>query len=131
VDEEDKSEPLGEDALRALQEERFELTTLKEQRGFNRLMLIAEQQLESRKQVVFLNPLKKMDDVLTQEYLKGEISGIALFKELTDVRIADLTDQINAHLTQLQENQDEYGDPAITSSSDGFDDNVGSGSGDN
>jgi hypothetical protein len=67
-------------------------------RGYADLIRIANVQLESRKQKVFLNPLKAMDEVLEQEYAKGEISGIALFTKIIDVQIAELEREINQKL---------------------------------
>jgi hypothetical protein len=80
--------------LRDLQEERFKLTELQKAPGYQWLLEIAGAQVEARKQAVFLRPLETMDGVLGQEYAKGEIAGIELFRKLVDIRINDLTDEI-------------------------------------
>lgn len=95
------------DLLRALQEERFNLTQLKEQKGFRYLMEIAQAQIDSRQQQIFLTPLKSLDETLGQEFLKGELSGITLFKRFVDIRIEALTEEITEKLEQLQENRDD------------------------
>jgi hypothetical protein len=74
--------------------------------GFMTLMNIATSQVEARKQSIFLNPLKSMDEVLEQEYKKGEISGISLFKEMVNIQIKSLEDEIET-LLKNQENSNE------------------------
>lgn len=86
--------------LRELQEERFKLTELKKQPGWAWLMQVAKVQLDSRKGMVLLRPLASMDEVLSQEFAKGEISGIQLFVDLVDLRVADLSEQIEERLNE-------------------------------
>jgi hypothetical protein len=96
----------GQPEVRELQEELSRLNSLKAHAGYVYLMEIAQAQLETRKQAVFLTPLKKMDEVLEQEYQKGEISGIALFMQMVDVRIQQLSDEINETLKEAKDNED-------------------------
>jgi hypothetical protein len=91
-----------EEELRELQEERSELKSLQEHRGFKRLLELARTQSEARKQAVFLTPLEKMDEVLKQEYQKGEISGIELFRSIVDIQITNLGEEITRRLEDEQ-----------------------------
>jgi hypothetical protein len=93
-----------ETPVRDLQEERSRLLSFKQHPGYADLMAIAESQLEVRKQTVFLNPLKSLDETFEQEYMKGEISGIALFSQMIDRQIEALTDEIDE---ALKEEEDE------------------------
>jgi hypothetical protein len=81
--------------LRELQEARFELLSLQKFKGYERLLEIARLQSEARKQGIFLKPLLSMDEVLGQEYAKGEIAGIELFRSIVQIEIDALTDEIN------------------------------------
>jgi hypothetical protein len=92
---EDRQVEDGDRELRDLQEERLNWARLKDTPGYQQLMAIAAMQVEGRKQAVFLTPLKSLDGALEQEYQKGEISGIELFRQLVDIRMADLADEIN------------------------------------
>lgn len=103
--------------LRALQEERFKLTDLRDHAGYRYLMQIAKAQMNARHQAVFLTPLKKLDDTLEQEYHKGEMAGIALFMNMVDVRVDELTNAINQELIK------ENGDGERDGSTSDFDDN--------
>lgn len=86
--------------LRELQEELSELCKLRDSRGFKRLMLIAKEQATARKDTLVLTPLKKMNEVLAQEYAKGEVAGILLIVEMTDIQIAALEDEISDKLKE-------------------------------
>ena len=88
--------------VRELQEELSRLRALKDFAGYKYLLEIADNQIKGRQDALILRPLAKMDDVLSQEYSKGEIAGIRLFRELTDIRIADLEEEI-ARATQEDE----------------------------
>lgn len=92
-----------EPPLRELQEELSELRSLQKTRGYTRLLFIAEQQIEARVGNLVLNPLEKMDDVLKQEYAKGEIAGIKLFASMTDTHIATLENEIAAKLKKEED----------------------------
>jgi hypothetical protein len=67
-------------------------------------MAVANAQVESRQQTIILNPLKSMDETLEQEYKKGEVAGIMLFKELIDIQIKALQDEIESLLAEEEEN---------------------------
>jgi len=98
--------------LRELQEEMSILVSLTEHRGYRHLMQIAHEQLETRKQEVFLKPLEGLDETWKQEYMKGEIAGIALFMSMTDVRLQLVREDINTRLSEEeQENLDEQSEP--------------------
>ena len=88
------------DELRELQEELSKLKSLQEHRGYEYLMQVAESQLENRRQQILLTPLRAMDEVLMQEYSKGEVSGIELFTKLVEIRINDLTQEIQERLKE-------------------------------
>lgn len=83
--------------LRELQEELSELNILVKSRGYLRLIGHADEQIETRRNAFELNPLEKMDDVLKQEFLKGEIAGIRLFREFA----ASLVEAIAAETQEL------------------------------
>jgi len=71
-------------------------------------MEIANAQMETRKQSVFLTPLKSLDETLAQEYQKGEIAGIHLFMNLAEVRINELRTTISLLTKELEyESSDE------------------------
>lgn len=93
----------GQQELRELQEERFNLGELLKHPGYKWLMEVAASQVEMRKQQVFLRPLKAMDEILEQEYQKGEISGIELFRQLVQVRMTELTEEINRRTDNVDE----------------------------
>lgn len=80
--------------LRELQEERSSLVALQKMAGFQWLLQVAESQAESRKKSVFLKPLSSMDECLEQEYRKGEIAGIELFRQLVDIQLSELNEEI-------------------------------------
>lgn len=84
--------------LRELQEELSRLSSLQSHAGYAYLLEIAGAQMDARKQQVFLTPLNTMDEVLRQEYAKGEIAGIDLFSKIVDVRIRDLQEEIQERL---------------------------------
>jgi hypothetical protein len=66
-------------------------------------MQVAESQIEGRKQAVFLQPLRSMDEAFAQEFAKGEISGIELFRQLVGIRVGELTEEI----TRRTDDEDE------------------------
>ncbi len=88
--------------LRELQEELSDLNQLKANRGFKRLMTYAEVQLKNRRDSVLLTPLKAMDEVLEQEYSKGEIAGIQLFTEMHATASAAIEDEIAELLKEIE-----------------------------
>lgn len=90
--------------LRALQEERSNLSKLLEHPGFVEYLRILEAQIESRRNSIFLKPLKSMDEALEQEYRKGEIAALLLAKELTAIQLREVNEEIEAILTEAKEN---------------------------
>ena len=96
-------QPRLPEEVRVLQEERFRLSSLREHDGYKYLIEIAQAQIETRRQAVFLKPLKSMDEILEQEYLKGELSGITLFSQMVDIRVEELTGEITHLLEELEE----------------------------
>ena len=96
-------QPRLPEEVRVLQEERSRLTNLREHSGYKYLMEIAAAQIETRRQAVFLKPLKSMDETLEQEYLKGELSGITLFSQMVDIRVDELAGEITQLLEELEE----------------------------
>lgn len=88
-------------SLRELQEELSELNALRNHRGYKKLLLIAEEQVNARISTIVLVPLETSDGVLKQEYAKGEIHGIRLFMAMTDAQI----DLIEAEMQPLLEKE--------------------------
>jgi hypothetical protein len=91
-----------EEPLRELQEVLSDLTSLKDSRGYKRLMMVAQGQVESRTNQLILAPLAGMDAVFAQEYAKGEIAGIRLFTEIVDDQIKVLEDEIQEKLKEQE-----------------------------
>lgn len=89
--------------LRELQEELSRLKALVLTPGFKYFMEVLATQVENRKQQIILTPLKKMDEVLEQEYQKGEVAGIALSMNFVEIRVKNIEDEI---LEILKETQD-------------------------
>ena len=89
--------------VRVLQEESSKLQSLKEHAGYAYLMQIAQGQLTQRAGNVLLKALRTMDEVLEQEFQKGEYSGIRLFTEIVDLRIEDLKQQIAERMKEDEE----------------------------
>ncbi|NOJ26562.1 MAG: hypothetical protein DA330_00920 [Nitrososphaera sp.] len=75
--------------------------------GYKWLIRLADEQLEQRQRTLLLTPLKGMDEVLEQEYKKGEVAGILLFKEIVDIRIGVLKQEIDEY---FEEKGDEHRD---------------------
>ena len=106
-----------EEKLRGLQEERSNLTMLVDTVGWQALMSTAKDQVELRMPGV----LTKLDNILTltdQEFEKGAISGIHLFMQLPEIRIAVLDDEIEKIEVELgyadgerTDSGDESGEP--------------------
>lgn len=90
--------------VRELQEELSRLRALQQHPGYEYLMRIAGAQLETRRQQIILTPLQTMDEVLGQEYAKGETSGIELFTKIVEIRVRDLEDEIQERLKEHEHN---------------------------
>ncbi len=84
--------------VRELQEEQSRLRSLLGHSGFTYLKEVLESQAASRTDHIILNPLESMDDVLEQEYKKGEAAGILLACRFAEVRLEDLAEQIEDKL---------------------------------
>lgn len=93
--------------LRELQEELSNLRRLSQSAEFQLYLHYLEGQCELRKQQVFLTPLTAMDEVLGQEYVKGEIAGLHHAGHIVTTRIADLQDQIQAALKETENENSE------------------------
>lgn len=93
--------------VRELQEELSKLASLKEHAGYQYLMEIAEAQVKGRMDQMILTPLEGMDQVLRQEYAKGEVAGIRLFTNIVEIRLTDLQEEIE-DLVPREENEDEH-----------------------
>ena len=74
-----------------------EFHSLVKSQGWDRLLKIASAQIEPRKNKILYEPLRTRDATLEQEFMKGEIAGIALFMRLPQDRIADLKDLMKAN----------------------------------
>ena len=94
---------MREPPLRELQEALFDLKALKKHKGYERLLLAADDQVKGRVDNLVLNPLQCMDEVLKQEYAKGEIHGIRLFMAMTDDQIDVLESEIDKILKKETE----------------------------
>ena len=104
---EEQQELSRDDRLRALQEELSKLKSLQEHRGYLYFMEIAKAQRVIRTSTVLLNPLKTMDEVLEQEYKKGEIAGITLFENLVEIRMTDIQQQLDEIAEEMKDEQAE------------------------
>jgi len=93
-----------EDLLRELQEEHISLKLLKEQPGYKYLIEIADAQIESRRGQFELKALTSINDILPQEFFKGEISGIDLFRRFVDVRLQIVEENIQELTKEIEEN---------------------------
>lgn len=84
------------------------LTSLIAHPGYQFLMEVAQSQIETRINGIILTPLNTYDETLKQEYAKGEVAGIQLFKSLAEARVRDLSERIQDVLkTEEKDNEDE------------------------
>jgi hypothetical protein len=81
-------------ALREAQEERSRLVSLTTQVGWKWYEEVLERHIESRRNLYELRPLEKMDEVLAEQYMKGELHGLRLAKLMIHARIEELEDDI-------------------------------------
>jgi len=65
-------------------------------------MEIFRAQRDTRIQSLVLTPLKAMDEVLEQEYKKGEIHSFELAVALVDLRLDDLNQQIKILTKEIE-----------------------------
>ena len=101
-----ETQSVEESRVRELQEELSRLKALQDFAGYRYLIEIADAQIKARQDQLILKPLERMDEVLAQEYAKGEISGIRLFRELVGIRITDLEEEITSLLPQEELNDE-------------------------
>lgn len=80
--------------LEELHKARREFQELLKSQGWDRLSRAMEDQLTARRNTLELTPLKSMDEVLEQEYKKGEISMLRLVLTLPGTVIETTTEQI-------------------------------------
>jgi len=66
-------------------------------------MQIAEAQVKTRQDEIILKPLKTQDEILEQEYSKGECSGIKLFIRMLPTMIESLDEEIAERLRKEEE----------------------------
>ncbi len=93
------------DTLRELQEELSKLIGLRSHPGYGVLIDVLNSQADTRKQGIFLTPLKSMDEVPEQEYKKGEIAGIELAAKFVDCRIEDLRGAIASYTAEVERDE--------------------------
>lgn len=77
-------EAMGSEDLRKVLRDLQELV---KSPGWAQVLDLCAEQLYNRGEMIFKVPLMSMDEVLGQEYSKGEMAGIALFKEMPELTI--------------------------------------------
>lgn len=102
--EEGETQATGHSAreLRELQEEQSDFKSLLEHRGFARFMQVFREQLKHRIDKVTLSPLQNINEVLEQEFCKGEIAGITLVVDLIPARLELIKGEIEEILEELE-----------------------------
>jgi len=93
--------------VRVLQEESSRLSSLQQHAGYGYLVEIAKGQMENRLNQILLSPLKTMDEVLAQEFLKGEYAGIRLFTDMVQLRIEVLKEEIEKRMKEDEHDTEE------------------------
>jgi hypothetical protein len=83
--------------LRAAQEERSRLLSLTHHAGWKWYQDILEVQVTARRNHFELVPLQKMDEVLAEQFLKGEISALRLAQTIINARVEELESEIEEH----------------------------------
>ncbi|UCE50136.1 MAG: hypothetical protein JSW47_08235 [Phycisphaerales bacterium] len=99
--------------LREMQEEYSNFKMLIDNVGWDRLMIVAEKQIENRMPSA-LDKTESLLSILTNEYEKGEIAGIRLFMQLPGIAI----EQIKADIEKIER---ELGYERAERTSDGTD----------
>lgn len=110
--------------LRELQEEWSDFKSLLEHPGWKYLDEIAKTQITNR----YPSALGRLDNFLDlpgQEFDKGEISGIELFRRIPSVRVESLEEDIQNLEEQLQYDRNERTSPDGTEDGDDFGDTSG------
>lgn len=98
-----------EQGLRELQEERSNLSSLLVHPGFKWLLDFCKQQQTNRQERLY-QPLAKMDSVLEQEFLKGEIVGYSTMEGIVQVQVDLLSEQIEDILKESQHDDQQTDD---------------------
>lgn len=73
------------------------LRDLLKSQGWAQVCRVAEDQLKVRRDSFELTPLKGMDEVLEQEFKKGEVAAIRLFIGLPQTVVDDIEEQLKQH----------------------------------
>jgi hypothetical protein len=66
-------------------------------------------QIETRQSNICLKPLEKMDEVLAQEYAKGEVQGLTVALRLVPTIVEDFEDQLSSLIAEQKEEKDASG----------------------
>jgi hypothetical protein len=102
----DQDSPQGRaDTLRELQEELSKLSQLRSTAGYDLLVGVLHSQADTRKQSIFLTPLKSLDEVPEQEYKKGEIAGIEFAAKFVDIQIEILRQSIATYTREVESDE--------------------------
>jgi hypothetical protein len=102
--EEEDNQSAPEDTLRELQEELSKLCSLESHKGYEYFLSVLTAQRDTRRSHVILTPLKSMDEVLEQEYKKGECGGLELALNFVQLRKEDLRNQIAILTKEVEAN---------------------------
>lgn len=99
--------------LEALRGQLYEFTSLKEHAGWKRLLEYARAQISFRSTSVIRSPRSGLDDLVANEYPRGELAGIELFCAIPDVEIARLKEEIEMIISKMQQTggENEHVDP--------------------
>lgn len=84
-------------ALREAQEERSRLLSLLNNAGWRWYEGILDTQIEARRNNYELRPLETMDEVLAEQFTKGEIAGFRTAKVIIIARVEELENEIEEH----------------------------------
>lgn len=94
-----------EEQLRELQEELSDLRELVGNRGWKRLMRVAQAQVNNRQPYVEA-AAGGLDGMIQKEHMTGELAGIKLFMQLPEIQIGSLQEEIK-RLTEDMEDEHE------------------------
>ena len=73
--------------LEGLRKLLHDLQMLVKSPGWARQAELVDMQVDLRKNQIVSEPCKSLDDTLAQEYMKGEVSGMALFARMPFIEI--------------------------------------------
>lgn len=80
--------------LREAQEERSNLLSLTHTPGWRWYTGLLDQQIANRRNQFELVPLEKMDQILGEQFLKGELAGFRVARIIVEARIEELESEI-------------------------------------